>query len=187
MIWTRLCITYIVFLSAAGSLSYGLTVLYRKYMRSLHAVTAENPVSILILQKLILILYWIPIPFLRIYFSRIDYYKGRKAYIGGFICVTTPTMTIFFNTLALVWLAGFLYNITKYIVEIFRLYTVERGNIPVEHPSHIRIFETCQKQFHTKKVTLCQNDLLLSPITAGFIRQRIILPYKNFTETQLYI
>ncbi len=187
MIWTRLCITYIVFLSAAGSLSYGLTVLYRKYMRSLHAVTAENPVSILILQKLILILYWIPIPFLRIYFSRIDYYKGRKAYIGGFVCVTTPTMTIFFNTLALVWLAGFLYNITKYIVEFFRLYTIERGNIPVEHPSHIRIFETCHKQFHTKKVTLCQNDLLLSPITAGFIRQRIILPYKNFTETQLYM
>lgn len=185
MVWTRLCITYILFLSVAGSLSYGLTVLFRKYMRSFHTETIENPSSILILQKLILILYWIPIPFLCIYFSRIDYYKGRKAYIGEFACTSALPVTKFFNILTIVWFAGLLYNITKYIVEFIRLYTIERGNIPVENLTDTRIFEKYQKQFHTKKVTLCQNDLLLSPITAGFIRQRIILPYKNFTEKQL--
>lgn len=185
MIWTRLCITYILFLSAAGSLSYGLTNFFRKYKHSLNAETAENPVPILILQKLTLILYWIPIPFLQIYFSRIDYYKGQKAYIGGFACVTTPTMTIVFNILTLLWFVGFLCSITKYIVEFIRLYNIERGNVPVDNSSNILIFEKCQKQYCTKKVTLCQNDLLSSPITAGFIRKRILLPYKSFTESQL--
>ncbi|MEZ3464379.1 MAG: hypothetical protein K1W23_19935, partial [Lachnospiraceae bacterium] len=70
MVWIRLCISCIAFLSAAGSISYGLTRLAGRIRR------AGDPVLFLAGQKLTLILYWLPVSFACVCIPRISLENG---------------------------------------------------------------------------------------------------------------
>ncbi|MDE6365757.1 MAG: M56 family metallopeptidase [Lachnospiraceae bacterium] len=179
MVWIRLCLSCAAFLSAAGGISYGLVKLSEKIWKS------QNPALVLALYKLALALYWVPVSFVWICAKRISYENRVIAYKGEFVCSTVPPMTAAFRLLGILWLAGFVISIACFVVKQCRLSALRRGNVPVEQPRYLAVFEECRRQFGLGTVVLCQNDLLSSPITAGLFRQQVILPFEAYTDAEL--
>lgn len=181
MVWIRLCISDIAFLSAAGSISYGLTRLAGRILR------VENPVLLLALQKLTLILYWLPVSFACVCIPRISFENGVRAYTGEFVCSSVPSMTVVFLILGIVWLAGFWLSVVRDGIKICRLEKLLRGNVPVQDARYLDIFEVCRRQAGIDHVLLSQNDLLNSPITVGLVRKQMILPFADYTDIELHM
>lgn len=181
MVWIRLGISCIVFLSAAGSILFGMTKLMERLGR------IENPILLLNLQKLSLLFEWIPVSFLCVCIPRISYENGVKSYCGEFVCSTVPSMTIAFLVLGCIWFIGFLCSVAMAAMKRHRLFCLEKGNVPVEQARYLAIFEACRKQLGAEPVLLFQNDLIASPITAGILRRRVILPFADYTDAQLWM
>lgn len=100
MIWIRLAVNCILSVGFAGLAADIFVVVLSKLHKSL------NPYLMLALQKAALLLYWLPIPFLAVCMSRIEYADGNIAYVGDFVCSTFPFMTRLFLLLGIVWSAG---------------------------------------------------------------------------------
>ena len=181
MVWIRLWISCIAFLSVAGSISYGLTRLAGGILR------VENPVLLLALQKLTLILYWLPVSFACVCIPRISFENGVRAYTGEFVCSSVPSMTVVFLILGIVWLAGFWLSVVRDGIKICRLAKLLRGNVPVQDARYLDLFEACRRRAGVGGVTLSQNDLLCSPVTAGLVRKQLILPFADYTDRELYM
>jgi len=162
-----------------GGIAYGII----KLMERLRCM--ENPILLLSLQKLALLLYWLPISFVSVCIPRISFENGLTSYCGEFVCSTVPSMTITFHVLGGIWLTGFLASAVLAAVRKHRLFVLEKGNVPVVEARYLAIFEECRKQLGVEDVTLKQNDLICAPITAGFFRKRIILPFVRYTDAQL--
>jgi Antirepressor regulating drug resistance, predicted signal transduction N-terminal membrane component len=181
MVWIRLWISCIAFLSVAGSISYGLTRLAGGILR------VENPVLLLALQKLTLILYWLPVSFAFVCISRISYENGVKAYTGEFVCSSVSSMTAVFYLLGMIWLGGFLLSAARTGIKMRRLAGWMKGNVPVRDVRYLDLFEVCRRQAGIDHVLLSQNDLLNSPITVGLIRKQMILPFADYTDIELHM
>ena len=181
MVWIRLCISCIVFLSAAGSISYGLTRLAGRIRR------AGDPVLFLAGQKLTLILYWLPVSFACVCIPRISLENGVRACTGEFVCSSVTSMTVVFNILGTAWLAGFCLSVARDGIKICRLAKLLRGNVPVQDARYLELFEACRRRAGAGGVTLSQNDLLCSPITAGLVRKQVVLPFADYTDTELHM
>lgn len=181
MVWIRLCISCIAFLSAAGSISYGLTRLAGRIRR------AGDPVLLLASQKLTLILYWLPVSFACVCIPRISLENGVRAYTGEFVCSSVTSMTVVFNILGTAWLAGFCLSVARDGIKICRLAKLLRGNVPVQDARYLELFEACRRRAGAGGVTLSQNDLLCSPITAGLVRKQVVLPFADYTDTELHM
>ncbi len=179
MVWIRLWLSCAAFLSAAGGISYGLVKLSERLWKP------ANPVLLLTLQKLVLVLYWVPVSFAWICLKRISYENKILSYKGEFVCSTVPSMTDAFYLLGSLWLAEFVLSIVRFAVRQHRLSVLMRGNVPVEQPRYLAVFEECRRQAGLGAVVLCQNDRLSSPITAGFFRQQVILPFAAYTDAEL--
>lgn len=179
MVWIRLWLSCAAFLSAAGGISYGLVRLSERLWKP------ANPVLLLTLQKLVLVLYWVPVSFAWICLKRISYENKILSYKGEFVCSTVPSMTDAFYLLGSLWLAGFVLSIVRFAVRQHRLSVLMRGNVTVEQPRYLAVFEECRRQAGLGAVVLCQNDQLSSPITAGFFRQQVILPFAAYTDAEL--
>ena len=179
MVWIRLWLSCAAFLSAAGGISYGLVKLSERLWKP------ANPVLLLTLQKLVLVLYWVPVSFAWICLKRISFENRVIAYKGEFVCSTVPSMTYAFYLLGSLWLAGFVLSIVRFAVRQHRLSVLMRGNVTVEQPRYLAVFEECRRQAGLGAVVLCQNDQLSSPITAGFFRQQVILPFAAYTDAEL--
>lgn len=181
MVWIRLWISCIAFLSVAGSISYGLTRLAGGILR------VENPVLLLALQKLTLILYWLPVSFAFVCISRISYENGVKAYTGEFVCSSVSSMTAVFYLLGMIWLGGFLLSAARTGIKMCRLAGWMKGNVPVQDVRYLDLFEACRRQAGIDHVLLSQNDLLNSPITVGLVRKQMILPFADYTDIELHM
>lgn len=181
MVWIRLCISCIAFLSAAGSISYGLTRLAGRIWR------ARDPVLLLASQKLTLILYWLPVSFVCVCIPRISLENGVRAYTGEFVCSSVTSMTVVFNILGTAWLAGFCLSVARDGIKICRLAKLLRGNVPVQDARYLELFEACRRRAGAGGVTLSQNDLLCSPITAGLVRKQVVLPFADYTDAELHM
>ncbi len=179
MVWIRLFISCLVFLSVAGAISCGLV----RVARSFHRI--ENPGMLSVLYKTTLMLYWLPVSFICVCIPRIAYENGVKAYTGEFVCSSVSSMTVVFNILGAAWLAGFLLSVARDGGKARRLTKLVRGNVPVQDARYLSIFEECRRQTGIAHVTLSQNDLLHSPVTAGLVRKQIILPFADYTDTEL--
>lgn len=179
MIWIRLGVSCIAFLSSAGSISFGMIKLAERFMR------IKNPLLLLALQKLSLLLYWLPISFACVCIPRISYVNGVKLYCGEFVCSTVPPMTVAFNVLGGIWLVGFLAAAALSVVKRQSLLALEKGNVPVWNEQYFTVFEECRKQLGVKTVSLYQNDLIASPIATGLFRKRILLPFAKYTDMEL--
>ncbi len=179
MVWIRLFISCLVFLSVTGAIACGLV----RAARSFHRI--ENPGMLSVLYKTALMLYWLPVSFICVCIPRIDYENGVKAYTGEFVCSSVSSMTVVFNILGAAWLVGFLLSVVRDGRKARRLTKLVRGNVPVQDARYLSIFEECRRQAGIARVTLSQNDLLHSPVTAGFVRKQIILPFADYTDTEL--
>ena len=109
MVWIRLFISCLVFLSVAGAISCGLV----RVARSFHRI--ENPGMLSVLYKTTLMLYWLPVSFICVCIPRIAYENGVKAYTGEFVCSSVSSMTVVFNILGAAWLAGFLLSVARMV------------------------------------------------------------------------
>ena len=181
MVWIRLSISCILFLSVTGSIAFGMIKLAERLK------WIENPILLLSLQKLVFLFYWIPISFVYVYLSRVSYENGVKSYCGEFVCSTVPSMTITFHILGAIWFVGFLASVALAVVKRYRLFQLEKGNVLVEKMRYLVIFEQCREQFQAENVLLFQNDLLASPITAGLFKKRILLPFADYTDKELWM
>lgn len=179
MVWIRLYISCIAFLSVAGGISFGLTRLAGRVWHN------ENIILMLALQKLILMLYWLPISFVCVCIPRISYENGVKAYTGEFVCSSVSSMTVVFNLLGMIWLVGFLLSAVCAGIKMHRLAELMKGNVPVQNARYLDIFEECRRQAGVIRVTFSQNDQLHSPITAGLVRKQVVLPFADYTDTEL--
>lgn len=97
MVWIRLWISCTAFLSVAGSISFALTRLAGRAWRN------GNMIWMLALQKLTLIPYWLPVPFVCVCIPRISFGKnGINGYTGEFVCSSVSSMTAVFNLLGMI-------------------------------------------------------------------------------------
>lgn len=182
MVWIRLWISCITFLSVAGGISFGMTRLAGSVRRD------GNPLLLQALQKLTLVLYWLPVPFACVCIPRISFgVNGINGYTGEFVCSSVSSMTVVFNLLGMIWLAGFVLSVVWSGIKMYRLAKLMKGNVPVQNARYLDIFEACRRQSGAVRVTFCQNDLLHSPITAGLVRRQIVLPFADYTDTELWM
>lgn len=181
MIWIRLYISCIAFLSVTGSILFGL-IRFGQRLRFI-----EHCGLLSVLQKIAFVLYWIPIPFAGVYYTRISYTDGVRSYSGEFVCSTVPGMTVAFRIIGMIWLLGFLLSVVRAGIKMCRLTKLIRGNVPVQDALYLGIFEECCSHKGMFHVSLCQNDLLCSPITAGLFRKQIILPFAKYTASELWM
>lgn len=179
MVWIRLCVSCIAFLSVSGGIAYGLVRLAG------HTRCLGNPKVLLTLQKLALLLYWLPVSYICVCTPRMFLYNGGVGYTGEFVCSTVPSMTAAFGLLGSVWLAGFLISIIFAGRNQWKLGRLMRGNVPVENPVYLALFEACERELGLSGIALCRNDLLTSPVTVGIFRQQVVLPFAAYTDTEL--
>lgn len=179
MVWIRLSLSCIAFLSITGSIAFGMI----KLAGRLRCI--ENLLLLSALQKLGLILYWLPLSFLCVCIPRISFENGVKAYSGEFVCSAIPSMTNAFYLLGSIWLSGFLLSVARAGVKKRKLTELVRGNVPVQNPLYFNLFEECRDQAGVDEISLSRNDLLSSPVSVGFVRKQVILPFADYTETEL--
>lgn len=184
MVWIRLWISCIAFLSVAGSISFGLT----RLVLAGSVRHDGDPILTLALQKLTLVLYWLPVPFACVCIPRISFGRnGITGYTGEFVCSSVSSMTVVFNLLGMIWLAGFLLSVARAGMKMHRLAQLMKGNVPVQDARALDIFEACRRQAGVIRVTFSQNDLLHSPVTAGLVRKQVVLPFADYTDTELWM
>lgn len=182
MVWIRLWISCIAFLSVAGGISFGMTRLAGSVRRD------GNLLLLQALQKLTLVLYWLPVPFACVCIPRISFGEnGINGYTGEFVCSSVSSMTVVFNLLGMIWLAGFVLSVVRSGIKMYRLAKLMKGNVPVQNARYLDIFEACRRQSGVVRVAFCQNDLLHSPVTAGLVRRQIVLPFADYTDTELWM
>ena len=132
--------------------------------------------------KSAIIMYLVPISVVFVIGSKVNLSVHGFVWSSVFWNVTTTPMQKLYLTLFGIWLFGlgfaFLFRTWQYL----RLREILLGNIPVEDPLVIRIFEEYKESYSIKKVRLYQNDMIAFPIVTGFIEPVIILPVKMFDE-----
>lgn len=132
--------------------------------------------------KSAIIMYLVPISVVFVIGSKVNLSVHGFVWSSVFWNVTTTPMQKLYLTLFGIWLFGlgfaFLFRTWQYL----RLREILLGNIPVEDPLVIRIFEEYKETYSIKKVRLYQNDRIAFPIVTGFIEPVIILPVKMFDE-----
>lgn len=181
MVWIRLCMSCIAFLSVAGAVSFGIV----RGAQSFRGI--ENPGMLSALYKMALTLYWLSVPFICVCISRISLENGVKAYTGEFVCSSVPSMTVAFNLLGIAWFAGFLLSVARDGIKVCRLAKLFQGNVPVQDARYLELFEACRRRAGVSGVTLIQNDLLCSPITSGLVRKQVILPFADYADIELHM
>ncbi len=181
MVWIRLCISCIAFLSVSGGIAYGVV----KMVGWLWLF--DDPVLRLALQKLALLLYWIPVSYVCVCISRISLHNGGIGYTGEFVCSTVPTLTMVFKLLGSIWLAGFMASVVRCCKKKWEMNRLLRGNVPVEDSHYFALFEACEKESGLSGIVLSQNDLLVSPVSAGIFRRQVILPFAAYTDKELWM
>lgn len=107
--------------------------------------------------------------------------------IGIFLYGMTPTVRKIMEYIFIVWLVGALIAITRYFVRSRKLHEYLKGYVPVDNLSIKRIYDEMQVHIHRKHVTIVQNDLFQSPITVGIFRPVIVMPFGDFTDSQIRI
>lgn len=89
-----------------------------------------------------------------------------------------------------VWLFLMLAVLAWDVWRAIRVYRLYWGNVPEDKEEVLRLFERLKSELGIQgSVTLEQNDLIRAPRTAGFIRKRVILPYRDapYDEKKLKI
>lgn len=183
----RLLFLCILLTCVTGTIAYVVT-------KCLWRISKEkNPYLTLNLLKTVHILYLVPVVFIVMCAKSVHYFGGSWLLLGDFLVGTTDILKKIFMLLGFVWCVGFLIQAVGVIRKSMGVFEVLKGNVPVDDPVSIRIFEECRAKFaenksYCKYVELVQNDLLSSsPISVGIFRPKVVLPFETYTEKQLRI
>ena len=93
----------------------------------------------------------------------------------------TPMITLFINGIVLIWLAGALFSIVRYMCSylVFRN-RIMNSNEVMMVPSCLGIDEKVRS-----KVAVYKNENVKAPFSFGLLHKAIILPKKNYSEREL--
>lgn len=181
MTWIRLALFCLFSMDVTGSFAYGLTLALA------HSQKEKNPYLLLAWQKMTVLLFAFPFLFTGICISRVRFHHGHWSYLGSFLIDTTPLLDMICLWIGILWLIGFVASVIKMVYEQWKLSGVWKGNLEIRNPDWEALEEEYRQRFRLPSVKIYQNDLLLSPVTVGSIRPKIILPYRDYAEKQLRI
>ncbi len=146
-----------------------------------------NPELMLALIKIALVLFMFPIPFMVVGISYFQYANSGWIMTGDFLYGTTKNINIVFVCIGVVWVIGSLIRLIEIFYLYFKLRVMIKGNVPVDNKRCIELFEEFKSSKGLKNVSVCQNDLLCSPVVVGIFSPMIILPYQSYGEQELRI
>lgn len=179
MAWIRLFLFCLITLGLTGTAAYVIM----QILCILHG--KMNPFLLLAWQKVVMVLYCVPVLFCGLCLSRLEYVNAAWRMTGPFLTDTSSFISEIFLGIGMVWLTGVLTGIGNVAVKQYKLACIWKGNIAVEEPEWISLIEEYKEKFALPGVEVCQNDLLASPVTSGCLKPKIVLPYKDYTEKQL--
>lgn len=179
MVWIRLLLFCLITLGLTGTTAYAVMQILCLLQRN------RNPFLLLVWQKVVMILYCVPVLFGGLCLSRLEYVNAEWRMTGLFLTDTSSFISKIFLGIGLIWLTGVLIGIGNMAVKLYRLSCTWKGNIAVEEPEWISLIEEYKEKFNLRGVEVCQNDLLVSPVTSGCLKPKIVLPYEDYTEKQL--
>lgn len=179
MAWIRLFLFCLITLGLTGTTAYAVLQILCLLQRKM------NPFLLLAWQRVVMVLYCVPFLFGGLCLSRLEYVDAEWRMTGPFLTDTSSSISKIFLKIGLIWLIGVLIGIGDMIVKQYKLACIWKGNIAVEEPGWISLIGEYKEKFNLHGVEVYQNDLLVSPVTSGCLKPKIVLPYENYTEKQL--
>lgn len=87
-----------------------------------------------------------------------------------------------------VWAVVTLQSFVLYMWRNRHVRQIFKGNIPEEDPVAMEEFARISRKLRIhRKIGLCRNDLIESPLVYGFFRPCVVLPYRKYTREQLVV
>lgn len=94
----------------------------------------------------------------------------------------------YFYVIAAVWFAAAVINAVRFTIKSKKKYELCLGNIPEDDSLALELFEDMKKELGIRRrLGLCRNDLLASPVVTGVFRQTVILPYQHYEKDELRV
>lgn len=179
MIWISEFFFCVGTMSLVGSIAYIIFLIFRKMMAKLRRG------FILHIIKTIIILYLVPVVYMVLRMSKIEFSDGTWYNVGHFGASTSPVFTKVFNVIVLVWFVGLVSCVLIRFAEYMRLRNDLKVSIPVaEEQWALLVNEECEK-YHLRPVPVLQNERFRSPITTRLFRPMIILPLLKFSDKEM--
>lgn len=179
MIWISEFFFCVGTMSLVGSIAYIIFLIFRKMMAKLRRG------FILHIIKTIIVSYLVPVVYMVLRISKIEFSDGTWYNVGHFGASTSPVFTKVFNVIALVWFVGLVSCVLIRFAEYMRLRNDLKVSIPVaEEQWALLVNEECEK-YHLRPVPVFQNERFRSPITTRLFRPMIILPLLKFSDKEM--
>ena len=179
MIWISEFFFCVGTMSLVGSIAYIIFLIFRKMMAKLRRG------FILHIIKTIIVSYLVPVVYMVLRMSKIEFSDGTWYNVGHFGASTSPVFTKVFNVIALVWFVGLVSCVLIRFAEYMRLRNDLKVSIPVAAEQWtLLINEECEK-YHLRPVPVFQNERFRSPITTRLFRPMIILPLLKFSDKEM--
>lgn len=179
MIWISEFFFCVGTMSLVGSIAYIIFLIFRKMMAKLRRG------FILHIIKTIIVSYLVPVVYMVLRMSKIEFSDGTWMNIGDFGASMSPVFVKIFNIVALVWFIGLVTGVLIRTVEYLGLRATLVLNIPAadEHWDEL-VEEECEK-YRLKHVRVFQNERLSSAITTGAFRPMIVFPLLEYPDKEM--
>lgn len=168
-------------LSVTGIFGFAAVMIYWNISRK------RNPFLMLVMIKAVMGLFCLPMVYAAVFLMRVKYTMGRWILIGEFWAGHTLPVRRISIILFAVWGAGCLAQIIRMLYKRQKLHFILRGNVAVDNPQWLKIFEEYKKKFSLSDVEFLQNDMLTSPVSTEIRHPKIILPFERYTDKQVRI
>ncbi|MBQ8814735.1 MAG: M56 family metallopeptidase [Lachnospiraceae bacterium] len=164
-----------------GSLATGLYMLMRGGMRK-----GKTGIELQTI-KIVILMYLLPVAYLAVRMTRIGV-SAEDLYSTGYFGVSTSPLFIkVFCVVGVIWLIGLVVGVHKRHGEERKLRAILALSIPINDPRWDEILKAECERYHLKGVEICQNELIISPMTVNVFRPRVVVPMGQFTDREKYI
>ena len=186
MNWSRLFsqIFFAVLVTGAtGDVMFVVWFLCRKVLQN------WNPKLVYYMLRWVVVMYILPITYLGIAFSYKDGYIQYNEGISKMMFVVDLN-NLFFQGIAIIWLIVTVVIASKFIREEFVKYQVCKNNFDDGNSLAQTEFERIKQELGIKgHVELLRNDnpRLKSPFVTGIWKQKVVIPYFDYTEKELRV
>lgn len=135
------------------------------------------------LLKMVVLFWYVPISYLAL-----SYNNSSSQRWGGFLFKDTPFLHRLSGIFCLVWSAGIVLLLGKYIWDNIRLFNRYKNTVPCDGPEFDCFCDICGRlKIADGKVDLVQDFREQVPKIEGIFKTKIILPPREFTEEDLLV
>ena len=129
----------------------------------------------------IIMIFWL-IPLIYVTLWNLDNHLSRW---GGDLLLGTQSIYFVGKIFTAIWLAGFSINMSRYVIELIRVYWLRKNSFQSDRTTEDLFSEMCCEMRIRENVLVRQSWTILVPQVTGWISPMVVLPARTYQEEEL--